>query len=458
MSITEEIFRAYDIRGIVATALTPDAVEQIGQAFASESLRQNCDTVVIGRDGRLSSPELSQRLAAGLQKGGCHVIDIGMVPTPVLYFATHKLDTGTGIMVTGSHNPPQYNGLKMLIDGNTLYGDTIKDLYHRIVNKDVNDGAGDYQQQDIVEDYINTIVSDIKIAKPLKIAIDCGNGVGGVIAPELFKRIGCETVELFCDVDGNFPNHHPDPAKAENLVDVQHAIKQHSLDVGLAFDGDGDRVGIIDNEQHVIWPDRQMMLYAADVLSRKPGAQIIYDIKSSTKLGIEIEKQGGEPLMWKTGHSFIKAKMKETGAELAGEMSGHIFFKERWFGFDDGLYSACRMLEILSQRSETAAEVFAALPDSCNTPELQIQFEQDGAHYAFMENFKQKADFNGANISTIDGMRVNYDFGWGLIRPSNTTPCLVLRFEADDEAGLEKIQAIFKQQFKNVDASLKLPF
>lgn len=458
MNITEDIFRAYDIRGVVKSALTPDAVERIGQAFASEALNQQCNTVVIGRDGRLSSPELTQRLAKGLQQGGCDVIDVGMVPTPVLYYATHKLDTGTGIMVTGSHNPPQYNGLKMLIAGNTLYGDTIKALYQRIINNNIEQGTGSYTQHDIVYDYIDTIASDIKINKPLKIAVDCGNGVGGVIAPTLFKRIGCDVTELFCDVDGNFPNHHPDPAKLENIADVQQAIADNKLDLGLAFDGDGDRVGIIDNKQNVIWPDRQMMLYAADVLSRNPGAQIIYDIKSSSHLDTHIKKLGGEPLMWKTGHSFIKAKMKETGALLAGEMSGHIFFKERWFGFDDGLYSACRMLEILGQQSEPADKVFAALPDSFNTPELQIVFDEEGAHYAFMDKFKQQADFNGADISTIDGMRVNYDFGWGLIRPSNTTPSLVLRFEADDENGLEKVQALFKQQLQNVDASLPLPF
>ena len=458
MSITEDIFRAYDIRGIVENALTPDAVEQIGQAFAAESLAQDCKTVVIGRDGRLSSPELSQRLAAGLQKGGCDVIDVGMVPTPVLYFATNVLETGTGIMVTGSHNPPQYNGLKMLIAGNTLYGDTIKGLYTRIVNGDITTGEGSYREHNIVDQYIDTIAGDINIAKPLKIAVDCGNGVAGVIAPTLFKRIGCEIVELFCDVDGTFPNHHPDPAKLENIVDVKNAIVEHDLDVGLAFDGDGDRVGIIDDSQNVIWPDRQMMLYAADVLSRKPGATVIFDIKSSTNLGNEIKRLGGDPLMWKTGHSFIKAKMKETGAELAGEMSGHIFFKERWFGFDDGLYSACRMLEILSQRDETATEIFAALPDSCNTPELQIQFEAFGDHYDFMEQFKNSAGFEGAEIFTIDGMRVNYDFGWGLIRPSNTTPSLVLRFEANDEAGLGKIQALFKEELQKTDSSLALPF
>ena len=459
MSITESIFRAYDIRGIVETALTPDAVEQIGQAFASQSLSQGCDTVVIGRDGRLSSPELAQRLAAGLQKGGANVIDVGMVPTPVLYYAANVLETGTGIMVTGSHNPPAYNGLKMMIGGATIYGDAIKALYQRIVDNDLSEGAGSYEEHNIVDRYIDEILGDIKLAKPMKIAVDCGNGVGGVIAPQLFKRLGCETVELFCDVDGNFPNHHPDPSKLENIVDVKNAIAEHDLDLGLAFDGDADRVGILDNSQNVIWPDRQMMLYSADVLSRKPGAQIIYDVKSSTNLGTEIKRLGGEPLMWKTGHSFIKAKMKETGAQLAGEMSGHIFFKERWYGFDDGLYSACRMLEILSQRDETSTEVFAALPDSFNTPELQIHFEQEGAHYDFMEAFKASASFDGADeITTIDGLRVNFDFGWGLIRPSNTTPTLVLRFEANEQEGLDKVQALFKEQMHSVDNSLSIPF
>ena len=457
MAISKEIFRAYDVRGIVETALTPDAVTQIGQAFASEALAQNQSTVVIGRDGRLSSPELADALSNGLRAGGCDVIDVGMVPTPVLYYATHKLRTGTGIMVTGSHNPPNYNGLKMLVAGNTFYGDDIQSLYQRIVEGDLNDGSGSYQSRDIVPDYIETIVSDIKLARPLNIAVDCGNGVAGVLAVDLFTRLGCELVELYCDVDGTFPNHHPDPSKPENLDDVKKAIAASGLDLGLAFDGDGDRVGIIDDTQNIIWADRQMMLYAADVLERKPGAKIIFDIKSSTNLENFITQHGGDPLMWKTGHSFIKAKMKETGAELAGEMSGHIFFKERWFGFDDGLYSAARMLEILSKRDQTASEVFAELPDSFNTPELQIMFEE-GEHYKFMERFKETADFDDADMITIDGMRVNFPQGWGLIRPSNTTPCLVLRFEANSEAALEEIQAKFRQEILKQDNSLELPF
>ena len=457
MTIKEDIFRAYDIRGIVKNALTPDAVQLIGQAFATQALSQNQDTVVIGRDGRLSSPELAKRLSEGLRAGGCDVIDIGMVPTPVLYYATHKLKTGTGIMVTGSHNPPQYNGLKMLIAGDTLYGDGIKALYQMIVEDRLNSGIGTHTEKDMIPEYMDTIVKDIKLDKPLNIAVDCGNGVAGVCATELFTRLGCNVTELFCDVDGNFPNHHPDPSKTENLIDLQNAMKENALDIGLAFDGDGDRVGILDDKQNILWADRQMMLYAADVLKRKPGAQIIFDIKSTTNLATVIEKLGGEPLMWKTGHSFIKAKMKETGAELAGEMSGHIFFKERWFGFDDGLYSAARMLEIVSQHDEPSSVIFEKLPDSINTPELQVNFEE-GEHYHFMDKFIAQSSFENAEMVTIDGIRVNYADGWGLVRPSNTTPCLVLRFEANDEATLKKIQNIFREQMLAVDDSLNLPF
>lgn len=457
MTITKDIFRAYDIRGVVENALTPDAVQQIGQAFATESLAQGQKTVVIARDGRLSSPELAQRLSQGLRAGGCDVIDIGMVPTPVLYYATHKLKTGTGIMVTGSHNPPQYNGLKMLIAGNTLYGDDIQAFYHMIVEGRLNHGEGTYSEQDITPDYLDSIVNDIKLEKPLNIAVDCGNGVAGVLATELFTRLGCKVTELFCDVDGNFPNHHPDPSKPENLVDMQKAMQQNTLDIGLAFDGDGDRVGILDDKQNILWADRQMMLYAKDVLKRKPGALIIFDIKSTTNLATYIKDHGGEPLMWKTGHSFIKAKMKETGAELAGEMSGHVFFKERWFGFDDGLYSAARMLEIISQHDISSSALFETLPDSINTPELQINFEE-GEHYAFMEKFIKQANFDGADTTTIDGIRVNYKNGWGLVRPSNTTPCLVLRFEANDEDTLNEIQKTFREQLLAVDSTLDLPF
>lgn len=455
--IADSIFKAYDIRGIVDETLTIEAVELIGKAFGSEALAQSQQTVIIARDGRLSSPGISAALSKGLRSTGCDVIDIGMVPTPVLYFATHVLKTGTGIMITGSHNPPNYNGLKMVLATHTLYGETIQELLTRIKTNDFVSGAGTYKEVDVREQYLDQICSDVKLAKPLKIAVDSGNGVAGELAPELFKRMGCEVIELFSEIDGNFPNHHPDPSKLENLADLEKAVEEHQVDLGLAFDGDGDRVGILDNKKKVIWPDRQMMLYAEDVLSRNPGAQVIYDIKSSNHLDSEIKRLGGDALMWKTGHSFIKAKMKETGALLAGEMSGHIFFKERWYGFDDGLYSAARMLEILSKKNQPADVIFSALPDSCNTPEIQIQFAE-GEHYAFMDKMKATADFGEAEISTIDGMRVGYDFGWGLIRPSNTTPCLVLRFEADTEEGLKQVQDKFRQQLLNVDANLQLEF
>ncbi|MCK5336581.1 MAG: phosphomannomutase/phosphoglucomutase [Gammaproteobacteria bacterium] len=455
--IAESIFKAYDIRGIVDDTLTVEAVELIGKAYGSEAQAQSQQAVVIARDGRLSSPKIADALSRGLRSTGCDVIDIGMVPTPVLYFATHVLKTGTGIMITGSHNPPQYNGLKMVLATNTLYGETIQELLQRIKTDDFVSGNGSYKEEDVREQYLDRICSDVKLAKPLKIAVDCGNGVAGELAPELFKRMGCEVLELFSEIDGTFPNHHPDPSKLENLVDLEKAVEENQVDLGLAFDGDGDRVGILDNRKKIIWPDRQMMLYAEDVLSRNPGAQIIYDIKSSNHLDSEIKRLGGDALMWKTGHSFIKAKMKETGALLAGEMSGHIFFKERWYGFDDGLYSAARMLEILSKKDQPADVVFAALPDSCNTPEIQVMFTE-GEHYKFMDKLKSMADFGNADISTIDGMRVNYDFGWGLIRPSNTTPCLVLRFEAETEEGLKKVQDKFRQQILNVDANLELEF
>lgn len=451
------IFKMYDIRGIVATDLTPDTVRLVGQAYATECLKHNVSDVCIGRDGRLHSKELSVALTEGLNKGGCNVIDIGMVPTPVLYFATHHLKTGSGIMVTGSHNPPEYNGLKMSMAGKTLYGDDITGLYDLIESGEFNNASGSYREQSVLDEYFERIVSDIKLARPMKIAVDCGNGVAGVIATRLFEKLGCEVTELFCDVDGTFPNHHPDPSKLENLKDICASIKENNLELGLAFDGDGDRVGVIDDTQKVIWPDRQMILYSEDVLSREPGALIIYDVKSSYNLGKEITRMGGQELMWQTGHSLIKAKMKESGAALAGEMSGHIFFKERWYGFDDGLYSAARMLEILSKKTGKASEIFSALPDSCNTPEIQIMFAE-GEHHAFMKKFKTTARFENADISTIDGMRVTWDKGWGLIRPSNTTPCLVLRFEAEDEASLAQVQENFRKQILATDDSVKINF
>jgi len=452
------IFRAYDIRGIVGESLTPEVVAQIGQAIGSEAAAQNQAKVVVARDGRLSGPELSEALIAGLQAAGREVINIGMVPTPLLYFATYYLKTGSGVMLTGSHNPPNYNGLKIMLAGNTLSGDAIQALKTRIDTGHLSTGAGVSHTTDIHHAYLSQIHKDVQLVRPFKVVVDAGNGVTGELAPKLLKLLGCEVVELFCEIDGHFPNHHPDPSMPENLVDLTKAVQTEGADLGLAFDGDGDRLGVIDAKGRVIWPDRQMILYATDLLKRQPGAEIICDVKCSRHLFQAIEQHGGKPLMWKTGHSFIKAKMKETGALLGGEMSGHIFFKERWYGFDDALYTAARLLEILAKESRSPEEVFATLPDAVNTPELKLELEQFGEHYVLMQKIVASFHLEGAEITTIDGIRADFKEGWGLVRASNTTPCLVIRFEADNQTALENIQAQFRHQFMAVDSSLKLPF
>lgn len=457
MNINPAIFRAYDIRGIVSEALTPEVVERIGQAFASEAVSRNRQTVVVGRDGRLSSPQLAKSLASGLQHAGCNVIDVGLVPTPVLYFATYQLKTGTGIMITGSHNPAEYNGLKMMIAGNTLFGDDIQALRKRIENNDLVEGNGSFIESDVISDYIRHIVNDAKLERPIQFAVDCGNGAAAAVATKLYKALGLSPVELFCDVDGNFPNHHPDPSKEKNLVDIRKAIKDNKLELGLAFDGDGDRIGVVDGDGNIIWPDRQMILYARDILQRNPGVPIVFDVKCSKHLRAAIEDAGGKPVMSQTGHSFIKLTLKNTGALLGGEMSGHIFFKERWFGFDDALYSSVRLLEILSHTEKNPAQVFAELPNSVNTPELNIKFAE-GEHYQFIERFKKEAQFKDAEIISIDGVRADFTDGWGLVRASNTTPALVLRFEADTEKTLSRIQDLFREQMLKVDPALELPF
>lgn len=458
MSVTPEIFRAYDIRGVVADALTPDAVRQIGQAFGTECSERGLKTAVVARDGRVSGPDLIKALSEGIQSAGVDVIDIGMVPTPVLYYATFKLETGTGVMVTGSHNPPQYNGLKMVLDGAALFGDGIQALHQRIVTGKMVEGSGSYKTMDIMDDYLQRVLGDVKLKRPMKIAYDCGNGITGVCAPQLFDGMGCETMSLFTEVDGNFPNHHPDPAKLENLEDLIKVVKENNLELGLAFDGDGDRVGVVDNEGNVIWPDRQMILYARDVLSRNPGARIIYDVKCSKVLPEAITAAGGEPEMWKTGHSFIKARIKETGALLGGEMSGHVFFKERWYGFDDALYAAGRLLEILSADDRKVSEIFAEIPNSINTPELGVTLDVDGAQHTFIEKFTANATFEGAKLTTIDGVRADYPDGWGLVRASNTTPSLVIRFEADTDEAMTRIQEEFRKAMQNTDSSVTIPF
>jgi phosphomannomutase/phosphoglucomutase len=452
-----EIFKAYDIRGIVGRTLTVEAVENIGHAIGSEAVARSQKTVAIGRDGRESGPELCAALARGLRASGIDVIDVGMVATPMLYFTAYQLNTLSGVMVTGSHNPPEYNGLKMMLAGDTLAGEAIQALRARIEQGDLTHGAGGYRTHDIREAYLSRITGDIKIARPIRIAVDCGNGVAGAFAPELYRRLGCSVQELFCDVDSRFPNHHPDPSQPKNLQDLIRALDTGEAEIGLAFDGDGDRLGVVTKRGKIIYPDRQLMLFAADVLSRNPGAEIIFDVKSTRNLFKWVRDHGGKPLLWKTGHSFIKAKLKESGAPLAGEMSGHIFFKERWYGFDDALYAGARLLEILSKVPDLSAEL-ENLPDAINTPELHVH-TAEGENYTLMAALKQNAKFgNAREIITIDGMRVEYADGFGLARPSNTTPVIVLRFEAETGAALQRIQEDFRRALSAVKPGIKLPF
>jgi phosphomannomutase/phosphoglucomutase len=456
-NLPPEIFKAYDVRGIVGRTLTVPIVEAIGQAIGTESLEKRCNTVAIGRDGRLSGPELASALARGLQASGANVIDVGQVATPMLYFAVHHLETHSGVSVTGSHNPPDYNGLKMMVAGETLWGDAIQDLRRRIERGDLLQGSGSYREKSIRDEYLNRITGDVKLARRMSVVVDCGNGVAGATAPELYRRLGCDVTELFCEVDGKFPNHHPDPSQPKNLVDVKNALAAGKGEIGFAFDGDGDRLGVVTKSGKIIYPDRLLMLFAADVLKRNPGAQIIFDVKSTRNLFSWVRQHGGEPLLWKTGHSFIKQKLRETGAALAGEMSGHIFFKERWYGFVDSLYAGARLLEILS-RERDPGSVLENLPDAVSTPELHVQLSE-GENFTLIEKLRQTARFEGAkDIITIDGLRVEYADGFGLARPSNTTPVVVLRFEADDESALKRIQEDFRRVLQAVKPGISLPF
>lgn len=455
--ISKSIFRAYDIRGIVDETLTPEAVRLIGQAIATENKKRGKSEIIIARDGRLSGPKLLEALTEGLNKGGCNVINIGAVPTGVLYFATHHLGTGSGVMLTGSHNPPNYNGLKIMLNGETLAGDLILDLYKKITLEELDEGEGTVQEMDIVDDYIDYISSDIQLENELKVVVDSGNGIGGIVGPQVLEEIGCEVIPIHCEIDGSFPNHHPDPSVPENLEDLIAAVKATDADIGIAFDGDADRLGVVTKQGEVIYPDRLLMLFAQDVLTRQPGASIIFDVKCTGHLPKVIVEHGGLPIIWKTGHSFMKAKIKETNSALAGEMSGHFFFNERWFGFDDGIYAAARLLEILDQENRPAKVIFDELPNSVSTPELKCH-TKEGENYAFMEKFKESASFPDAHLTTIDGIRADFADGWGLVRCSNTTPCLVLRFDADNEEALEKIKEEFRVQIQAVDSKLKLPF
>jgi phosphomannomutase/phosphoglucomutase len=456
-NLPKEIFKAYDIRGIVGKTLTPEIVEAIGHAIGSEAIARKQVAIVIGYDGRLSGPSLAAALARGIQKAGINVIDLGMVATPMTYFGADQLNTNSAVMVTGSHNPPDYNGLKMVLGGETLAGKTIQKLRERLENNDLAHGAGSYSQHDIADEYINRIVDDVKLARPMKVIIDCGNGVPGAFGPTLYRKMGCEVTEIFCEVDGNFPNHHPDPSVPENLKDLIAKLKTSDAEIGLAFDGDGDRLGVVTKDGNIIYPDRQLMLFADDVLSRNPGAEIIFDVKSTRNLFDWITRRGGKPTLWKTGHSFIKAKMKESGALLAGEMSGHIFFKERWYGFDDGLYAGARLLEYLSKQPDINATLHG-LPDTINTPELQIKLKE-GENYAIIERMQKIAKFTDPKqVITLDGLRVEYADGFGLARSSNTTPVIVLRFEADNVTALKRIQDDFRRVILDAAPAVSLPF
>lgn len=455
--LPDQIFKAYDIRGVVDTALSEDVVERIGRALGSEALEHSQTSIIVGRDGRLSGPRLVDALARGITATGCSVIDIGQAPTPVIYFAGFHLDTQSVVAVTGSHNPPEYNGLKIVIAGETLAGERIQAIKRRIVEGRFATSQGERRQHQVIDAYIQRIVDDVRPARALRLVIDCGNGVAGAVAPQLFRQLGCDTIDLFCEVDGNFPNHHPDPSVIENLQDLIEAVQHNNADLGFAFDGDGDRLGVVTPDGSIIWPDRQLILYARDILGREPGAKVIYDVKCSRNVDTEIVAAGGEPIMWRTGHSFMKAKLKESGAALAGEMSGHIFFKERWYGFDDGLYTGARLLELLSRHSQTPQEIFDALPDSINTPELRIDMAE-GEHFKLMDELIKNADFPDATISTIDGLRVDFKDGFGLIRPSNTTPILVLRFEGDDDDALCRIQERFRNLLNQTRAEVTIPF
>ncbi|MES2936616.1 MAG: phosphomannomutase/phosphoglucomutase [Pseudomonadota bacterium] len=440
MQLSPTIFKAYDVRGIVPSTLNEEIAQALGRAFGTRALAEGETTVAVGRDGRLSGPSLGAALIRGLTSTGVDVIDIGMVTTPMLYFAASTL-CSSGIQVTGSHNPRDYNGFKMVLAGRAIYGDDIQAL-----RRTMEEGSwklagkpGTIRNVNVFAPYRDRIVSDVKLARPMKIVVDSGNGVAGASAPAIFRALGCEVVELYSEVDGNFPNHHPDPSKPENLKDLIAALQTSGAELGLAFDGDGDRLGIITRGGNNIFPDRQMMLFARDVLSRVPGAPILFDVKCTQRLAPAIREAGGQPMMYKTGHSLIKAKMREVNAPLGGEMSGHIFFKERWFGFDDGTYAGTRILEILSRHDDPSA-VLDGLPTSFSTPELNVQCAE-GEPHRLVEQLVQTAKFDApAEVSTIDGVRVDWPDGFGLIRASNTTPVLVLRFEGQTQEALDRIE------------------
>ena len=459
MKLAANIFKAYDIRGIYGKELTLDAIGLIAKSISNLYPNDN-DTIVIGRDGRNSSSEISKALIDSFLKNGKNVIDIGEVPTPVLYFAVNHLSLNSGIIITGSHNPKEYNGLKMIMDGHTLSGGEITRIYDDIIDgafSNLNLLKTSYKNINISDEYIKQVNRNISIKKKLKIAVDAGNGVAGPIAVEIYRKLGLELIELYCSVDGDFPNHHPNPSDPKNLIDLINEVKKSKCDLGIAFDGDGDRCLILDNKGNIVWPDRQMMIFSKDILSQNQNAKVIYDVKSSSFLANVIKDSGGEPIMCRTGHSYIKKMMRETNAILAGEMSGHVFFNDKWYGFDDGIYCGARMIEIVSNQSIESSEIFVDLPNSFSTPEINIPVDKDGIQHDFMEKFKSSAIFEDAEISTIDGLRVDYADGWGLLRASNTTSCLVMRFEAESKERLLEIKNSFISQIRKIDSRLEIP-
>lgn len=458
-TLPDAVFKAYDIRGTVPNELNSDFARLLGLALGQRAHSLGVRSLVIGYDGRLSSPELASALHDGILSAGIDTLDVGMVPTPLVYFGAHIEETGSGVAITGSHNPPDYNGFKIMLAGKTLYGDDIQSLQTAMqqATTDPNIPRGTRKTHDIVPRYIDRITSDVKLSRRMKVAIDCGNGVGGAVAPQLFRALGCDVDELYCQVDGRFPNHHPDPADPHNLEDLIRHVQSTDCELGLAFDGDADRLGVVTKSGEIIWPDRQLILFARDVLSRQPGATVLFDVKCSRHVAASIREAGGQPLMWQTGHSLIKAKLADTGAPLGGEMSGHIFFKERWYGFDDGLYTGTRLLEILSRHSDPTA-VLEALPQGISTPELKINM-QEGEPHALIKRLQGEGRFPTAQeLTTIDGVRAEYSDGFGLARASNTTPVVVLRFEGDTQAALERIQDEFRVALSAIAPQAELPF
>lgn len=451
--IPSSIFRAYDIRGIYNDTLTDEWAHLIGRSIGSEVLAQGQNRIALARDGRLSGPALTQALADGIRATGCDVVFVGMVPTPALYFATHHFDDlNSGVMLTGSHNPGNYNGFKIVIDGVTLSGDRIQDLYQRIIAKDLVEGQGNEEEREILAAYQQAFLAVHSLAKPLKVVVDCGNGIAGVQTPQVLAALGCEVVPLFAEVDGTFPNHHPDPGDLKNLQDLIAKVKAEQADLGLAFDGDGDRVGVVTPSGEVVFPDILLMALAEDMVSRHPGAKVIFDVKCTGALFDVIRDAGGEPEMWQTGHSLIKARMKETGALLAGEMSGHIFLGEDWFGFDDALVAAARILGIISRTDGGAEALFGRYPVLCTTPEININVTDENK-FRIVEYLQKNADFGEGQRRVIDGIRMDYADGWGLCRASNTSPKLVLRYEAENEDALTRIRDLFEKNVKEAMAS-----